>query len=61
MNNINEFIQSWGSMIDKPIVINKIQGLLLTTGVRIFFHNPHLSHMSIVTLNHQINKMEELR
>ena len=61
MNNINEFIQSWASMIDKPIVINKMQGLLLNTGVRIFFHNPHLSQMSMVTLNHQINKTEELQ
>ena len=61
MNNINEFIQSWASMIDKPIVINKMQGLLLTTGVRIFFHYPHLSQMSMVTLKHQINKTEELR
>jgi|ETNmetMinimDraft_12_1059888.scaffolds.fasta_scaffold282762_2 hypothetical protein len=61
MNNINEFIQSWASMIDKPIVINKMQGLLLTTGVRIFFHNPNLSQMSMVTLKHQINKTEELR
>jgi hypothetical protein len=61
MNNINEFIQSWASMIDKPIVINKMQGLLLTTGVRIFFHNPHLSQMSMVTLKQQINKTEELR
>ena len=59
MNNINEFIQSWSSMIDKLIVINNMQGLLLTTGVRIFFHNPQLSQISIFTLMHQINKTEE--
>ena len=34
---INEFLENWGEMVEKPIVKGKQQGFILSNGARIFF------------------------
>jgi len=50
MSMINDFIEVWVKMVDRPLTKNKKQGFLLTNGMRIFFKDTFLSHKSIENL-----------
>ena len=50
MTFINNFIEVWVKMIDRPLTINNKQGFLLTNGMRIFFKDTFLSQKSIEIL-----------
>ena len=50
MSMINDFIEVWVKMVDKPLTKNKKQGFLLTNGMRIFFKDTFLSQKSIEIL-----------
>lgn len=47
MTMINDFIEVWVKMIDRPLTINNKQGFLLTNGMRIIFKDTRLSAKSI--------------
>jgi hypothetical protein len=56
MTMINDFIEVWVSMIDRPLVVNNKQGFVLTNGWRIFFKDTSLTRKSAETLKRHYNK-----
>ena len=46
MTMINDFIEMWAGIIDKPLTKNKSHGFLLNNGMRIFFKDTYLTRKS---------------
>ena len=43
MSIIDDFINNWSGIIDKPLAINKKQGFILNNGMKIILKNSILS------------------
>ena len=43
MSIIDDFINNWSGIIDKPLAINKKQGFILNNGMKIILNNSILS------------------
>jgi hypothetical protein len=56
MTIINDFIEVWVKMIDKPLTKSKQQGFLLTNGMRIFFKDTSLTQRSIEILKRHYSR-----
>ena len=46
MSIIDDFINNWSGIIDKPLAINKKQGFVLNNGMKIILKNSILSVQS---------------
>ena len=46
MSIIDDFINNWSGIIDKPLAINKKQGFILNNGMKIILKNSILSVQS---------------
>ena len=57
--SVDEFINIWCPMIEKPIAINDKQGFLLSNGMRILFHNPSISRESQTKLSRHYYKINK--
>ena len=56
MTMINDFIDVWVKMIDRPLIVNNKQGFVLKNGWRIFFKDTMLTHKSAETLKRHYTK-----
>ena len=41
--SMDEFVTTYLSMVEKPIIINGKIGFMLSSGIRMYFSNTHLS------------------
>jgi hypothetical protein len=56
MNIIDDIIRDWVDIIDRPIAINKKQGFILQSGMRIILQNSVLSLKSKERLSNHYKK-----
>ena len=56
MSIIDDFINNWSGIIDKPLAINKKQGFILNNGMKIILKNSILSVKSREILKRHYGK-----
>ena len=56
MSIIDDFINNWSGIIDKPLAINKKQGFILNNGMKIILNNSILSVKSREILKRHYGK-----
>tara|TARA_R100001530_G_C4286341_1_gene146899 strand:- start:45 stop:233 length:189 start_codon:yes stop_codon:yes gene_type:complete len=56
---IDDFINNWSGIIDKPLAINKKQGFILNNGMKIILNNSILSVKSREILKRHYGRKNE--
>ena len=59
MSIIDDFINNWSGIIDKPLAINKKQGFILNNGMKIILNNSILSVKSREILKRHYGRKNE--
>ena len=59
MSIIDDFINNWSGIIDKPLAINKKQGFILNNGMKIILKNSILSVKSREILKRHYGRKNE--